>query len=70
MVKKVFRVADMHCPNCVMRVEGIEDTLPGIRKISASYRKGQMAVEYDETLVSEQEILQAVERLGYHPEPT
>ena len=68
-MKKTFRVAGMHCPNCVMRVEGIEDDLPGIRSISASYQKGQMVVEYDETIVSEDEILQAVERLGYHPEP-
>ena len=66
-MKKTFRVADMHCPNCVMRVEGIEDTLPGIRRISASYRKGQMVVEYDETAVSEAQILAAVEKLGYRP---
>ncbi len=68
-MKKTFRVADMHCPNCAMRIEGIEDDLPGIRQVSASYQKGQMVVEYDETAVSEQEILLAVERLGYHPEP-
>ena len=25
MVKQVFRVTDMHCTNCVMRLEGLED---------------------------------------------
>ena len=65
MVKQVFRVTDMHCSNCVMRIEGLEDDLPGVKSVVASYRKGQMAVEYDETRLSEAQILAAVARLGY-----
>jgi copper chaperone CopZ len=68
MVKKTFRVEGMHCSNCPMIVESIEDDLPGIKNISASYQKGQMVVEFDETLVSEAEILSAVEKKGYHAE--
>jgi len=65
MVKKIFRVDDMHCPNCVMRVESIEDDIPGIKQVSASYQKGQMLVEYDETQVSEAQIVAAVKERGY-----
>jgi copper chaperone CopZ len=65
MVKQVFRVADMHCSNCVMRIEGLEDDLPGVKRVVASYRKGQMTVEYDETRLSEAQILAEVARLGY-----
>jgi copper chaperone CopZ len=68
MVKKIFRVEGMHCSNCPMELESIEDDLPGIKQISASYQKGQMVVEFDETLVSEEEILAAVEKKGYHAE--
>ena len=68
MVKKTFRVEGMHCSNCPMVVESIEDDLPGIKRVSASYQKGQMVVEFDETLVSEAEILSAVEKKGYHAE--
>jgi copper chaperone CopZ len=68
MVKKTFRVEGMHCSNCPMVVESIEDDLPGIKQVSASYQKGQMVVEFDETLVSEAEILSAVEKKGYHAE--
>ena len=68
MVKKTFRVEGMHCSNCPMEVESIEDDLPGIKQVSASYQKGQMVVEFDETLVSEAEILSAVEKKGYHAE--
>ena len=65
MVKKTFRVEGMHCSNCPMEVESIEDDLPGIRQVSASYQKGQMVVEFDETKVNEAQIIAAVEKHGY-----
>lgn len=68
MVKKIFRVMGMNCSSCPMEVESIEDDLPGIKKVSASYQKGQMLVEFDETKVSEAQIILAVERHGYHAE--
>jgi copper chaperone CopZ len=68
MVKKIFRVSDMHCPNCTMRVESIEDDLPGVKQVSASYQKGQMVVEFDETKIGEAEIIAAVKKVGYTAE--
>jgi copper chaperone CopZ len=65
MVKKTFRVTDMHCTNCAMKIEEIEDDLPGIKQVSASYKKMNMTVEYDETKVSEVQILGAVKSKGY-----
>jgi copper chaperone CopZ len=68
MIKKTFRVTDMHCTNCAMILEGIEDDLPGIRQVTASYQKMQMTVEYDETKVGEAQILEAVKSKGYTAE--
>jgi copper chaperone CopZ len=65
MVMKIFRVEGMHCSNCPMEVESIEDDLPGIKKVVASYQKGQMVVEYDELKVSEAQIIAAVVKRGY-----
>lgn len=65
MIKKTFQVTDMHCTNCAMRIEELEDDLPGIRQVLASYQKMQVLVEYDETRVSEAQILEAVKRKGY-----
>jgi copper chaperone CopZ len=48
-----------------MNIEGIEDDLPGIRQISASYQKGQMVVEFDEAKVTEDQIFAAVKERGY-----
>ncbi len=66
MVKKVFRVDDMHCSSCSMRIESIEDDLPGIKQVSASYQKSRMEVEYDEGKVTEAQIIAAVAAKGYH----
>jgi copper chaperone len=68
MAKKTFRVEGMHCSSCPMVVESIEDDLPGIKQVSASYQKGQMVVEFDESKVSEAQIIAAVEKKGYHAE--
>jgi copper chaperone CopZ len=69
MVKQVFRVPDMHCTACVMRLEGIEDELAGITRINANYRKQQMEVEYDEGQVNPDQIIEAAKRHGYEAIP-
>lgn len=69
MAKKTFRVPDMHCTACVMRLEGIEDELPGVKRVTASYRKQQMEVEYDEMQVTAQQIIAAAKKRGYEANP-
>ena len=69
MLKKTFRVEGMHCTNCAMNIEGIEDDLPGIKQVSASYQKGLMVVEFDELKVSEAQILAEVGKRGYQASP-
>jgi copper chaperone CopZ len=69
MTSLKLRIPDMHCSACAMKLEGIEDDLPGIQKIKASYHRQTLEVEYDESRVSEERILQAVEQLGYTSEP-
>jgi copper ion binding protein len=65
MVKQVFRVTDMHCSNCVMRIEGLEDDLTGVQRVRASYKKQQVEVEYDDAAVSAAQIVAAIQHLGY-----
>ena len=65
MQKKTLRVLDMHCSNCAITIESLEDDLPGVKSISASYQKGQMVVEFDERLIRAEEIVEAVKQKGY-----
>ncbi len=64
-MKKTYSVPDMHCSNCVMKLEGLEDDLPGIREVNASYHKQQMVIDFDEARISEAQILEAVKKKGY-----
>jgi copper chaperone CopZ len=53
-----------------MIIESIEDVLPGILNISASYHKQQVVVDYDDALLSEKQIISAIEKKGYSVELT
>jgi len=64
-MKKTLRVVDMHCTACVMRLEGLEDELNGVKQIKASYIKQTMQVEFDETKITSELIVQAVKNKGY-----
>jgi copper chaperone CopZ len=68
MLKMTFKILDMHCSNCPMILESIEDDLPGIQKISASYARGTMVVEFDENKLTVAQILAAIKKKGYQAE--
>ena len=69
MIKKTFNVPDMHCSNCSMKLESIEDDLPGIKEINASYHRQQMIVEFDESKLTEADIIAASQEKGYQAIP-
>jgi copper chaperone CopZ len=69
-MKKIFNVPDMTCPNCAMHLEGLEDEIPGVKRITASYKKLNMEVEFDETQLTVEQIILAANKIGYHPEQT
>ena len=69
MIKKTFKVEDMHCVNCAMKIESMEADLPGIKEVNASYVRQQVIVEYDENLVSVDEIITTIKKMGYHALP-
>jgi copper chaperone CopZ len=68
MIRKTYKIPTMHCTSCVMNLEALEDALPGIRFIEASYRKQTLIVEFDEAQVSEAQIHQAVRALHHEIE--
>ena len=65
MLKKTFRVSDMHCSNCAMKIESLEDDLPGVKSVSASYQKSLVVVEFDEGILTNEDIIQAIKKQGY-----
>jgi copper chaperone CopZ len=69
MIKKTFKIPDMTCTNCAMKLESLEDTLEGVKEINASYHKLQMTVEYDESRLTDEQIIAAVKKKGYQALP-
>ncbi len=65
MKKLIFMIDDMHCVNCAMRLQELEDCLPGVLQVDASYRHGKMTVSIDETMVSADQIIAEVKKIGY-----
>lgn len=65
MIKKIFKVSDMTCSNCAMKLESLEDILDGVKEINASYHKLEMTVEYEESKLTEEQIITAVKKKGY-----
>jgi copper chaperone CopZ len=48
-----------------MKLESLEDTLDGVKEINASYHKLEMVIIYDETKLSDDQIIAAVKKKGY-----
>jgi len=65
MIKKTFKIPDMTCSNCAMKLESLEDTLNGVKEINASYHKLEMVIEYDESKLTDEQIVAAVKKKGY-----
>lgn len=69
MIKKTFNIPDMSCSSCAMKLESLEDTLDGVKEINASYHKLQMVIVYDESKLTEDQIIAAVKKKGYQAIP-
>ena len=65
MIKKTFKVPDMSCTNCAMKLESLEDSLDGVKEINASYHKLEMLIIYDESKLTDEQIIAAVKKKGY-----
>jgi copper chaperone CopZ len=39
MIKKTFKIPDMTCTNCAMKLESLEDILEGVKEINASCQR-------------------------------
>lgn len=61
-MKKVFRVEGMSCNSCANLIEGrLKDK---VRKVSVSYAKGEVFVDFDKNKISESDIVGLIEEDG------
>ncbi len=64
-MKAIFIIEGMHCSNCAIALESIEDELPGIENIVASYQKQNLIVQFEPELINIKGIVQEIYNKGY-----
>ncbi|MDL2283559.1 heavy metal translocating P-type ATPase [Oxalobacter sp. OttesenSCG-928-P03] len=65
MSKDRFDITGMSCAACVANVEKAVQKLPGMQHAEVNLLTNSMVAEYDESLVSSQDIANAVSQAGY-----
>lgn len=70
MKTQTFTLSNLTCPSCEEHIEELDKKLPGIDSLNANYKKSMMDVVYDEAKTSSDDIVKAVEAMGYGAKPT
>ncbi|GHU78072.1 copper chaperone CopZ [Clostridia bacterium] len=65
MEKLTLRIEGMSCGHCEIAIQDAVRKLPGIKKVKASKRKGEVVTEYDSGAVSSAQIITAINDTGY-----
>lgn len=65
IVQEKYNVTGMTCAACSARVEKSVSALPGVQACSVNLLKNSMVVSYQDTELTSNEIIRAVEKAGY-----
>jgi copper chaperone len=65
MTDVTLAVPDMSCGHCKTAVEGELNRLSGVESSNADVEKGTVEVRYDESRVSNEQLIKAIEEAGY-----
>lgn len=65
MKNVTFKVEGMHCTGCASTVQLLLQRRPGVRRVSAYFKIGEVRVLFEPANVSEDEIAELIEKPGY-----
>lgn len=68
--KITFSIEGMHCGSCAAGIQMLLQSTEGIINASADYSKKTGEVEFDEEKIKLEDIVKAVQELGYTMIPT
>ena len=64
MKQQGFTITGMSCAACAARIEKVTAELPGVKQVQVNLLTHSMKVVYNDSILSEQAIINAVERAG------
>lgn len=65
MVKKKFKICDMHCMSCAMSIDFDLEELEGVKNARTNYAKAECEVEFEEKKVNHKKIIEVIKKTGY-----
>ena len=65
MKKLKFDITGMHCSACSSRIEKVVGKQKGVEEINVNLLKNNMHVTFDESVISAEDIIAKVEKLGF-----
>lgn len=68
MQRTNIQLETLTCPSCLQKIEGAVKSLEGIESVKTLFNASKARVEFDEELVTRDEIKEAIERVGYQVE--
>jgi len=69
MKKEVYLIEGMHCAACSSAVERVTRKLSGVVRSDVNLTTNKMDIEYDESLVTPAQIMEKIEKAGFHAVP-
>jgi copper ion binding protein len=65
MKKVELNIKGMHCKSCVVLVKEALTDVKGVKNADVDLQKNKAVVEFDEKLVKEKQLIDAIEKEGY-----
>lgn len=65
MIKKTYKIKGMHCASCAGTIERVLGKIAGVRSASVNFASETALIEFDEKIVSQAQLAEAVESVGY-----
>lgn len=69
MIKKRFKIIDMHCTSCALTIDMDLEDLEGVKSVKTSYAKSETEIEFDLSKVDDKIIFETIKKSGYKAEP-
>jgi len=65
MIKKKFKITDMHCSSCALTIDMDLEDLKGVKSSQTSYAKAQTEVEFDPGKLTKNDLIEVIKKAGY-----
>ena len=65
MIKKKFKIIDMHCSSCALTIDMDLEDLDGVTKAQTSYAKAECEIEFDPAKLELNILIETIKKAGY-----